>query len=401
MRGKIRKREKKEGRIIPGYILPALAVFLLAGASVLTYFLDFSCNSTKISPPYEEFYSASTELRDSIRKIDKGIYEALYRSEIPERDVFFLEVQPRHQNGYLWEVTKLLVRCPDYSSTSDLLKKIKAEMIMLNPQPTLRVQKDGEDKLICQIIMNRFLTHKIVLDSASDRGIPKQVRPLVAIIVDDLGYDARMDCSFMESGLPLTFSVLPSAPFTDLVVREANKKRLELMAHLPMEPKNYPEIKPGPGALLLSMGEKDTLRALGKALDQIPGARGANNHMGSSFTENRDHMKVVLNGLREKGLFFVDSRTSESTVGMHLASEIGLPAAGRDVFLDNDLNHTSIEMQLERFLNLARHSGNAVGIVHPHAETLQVLNKYVPRIKEEFEAVPVSKLVSRQPVGVQ
>ena len=219
------------------------------------------------------------------------------------------------------------------------------------------------------------------------------MRSRVAIIIDDLGYDPDIASSFIHLDLPISLSVLPCAPYTDLIVREANENGCEIILHLPMEPKHYPSVNPGPGALFLSMEEQEILRILDKDLKDIPGARGVNNHMGSSFTENRDKMLVVLRELKKRNLFYLDSRTTSNTVGLKLAKNMGLPAAKRSVFLDNDLAPKAIRIQLERLLSMARHSGFAIGIGHPHKETLEVLTEYHSGIKAEFNIVNVSELV--------
>jgi polysaccharide deacetylase 2 family uncharacterized protein YibQ len=98
--------------------------------------------------------------------------------------------------------------------------------------------------------------------------------------------------------------------------------------------------------------------------------------------------------LKKRNLFFVDSLTTLQTVGFALAAEMGLPAAKRDVFLDNDLNPKAIERQLDRLLSMAKHSGTAIGIIHPHKESLTVLKAYVSRLKQQSEIVAISELVS-------
>ena len=128
-------------------------------------------------------------------------------------------------------------------------------------------------------------------------------------------------------------------------------------------------------------------------LEDVPGAKGVNNHMGSSFTENREKMLIVLKELKKRNLFYIDSRTTSDTVGFKLARDMGLPAAKRSVFLDNDLAPKSIRIQLERLLSMARHSGFAIGIGHPHKETLEILREYQSGIKTEFYVVHVSELV--------
>jgi polysaccharide deacetylase 2 family uncharacterized protein YibQ len=229
--------------------------------------------------------------------------------------------------------------------------------------------------------------------NANDRD-PKRAKPRIAFIVDDLGYDPEIATAFLKLDLSLSLSVLPSAPFTELIAREVNKRDRELMVHLPMEPKGYPSVDPGPGALLIHMSEPEIQRILDQDLKQIPGARGVNNHMGSSFTENREKMGFILQELKRRNLFYVDSLTTCRTVGFKLAKEMGVPAGKRNVFLDNELSAESITAQMERLLNVARRSGRAIGILHPHEETLEVLKAYHSRMKAEFDVVSVSDLVS-------
>ena len=221
----------------------------------------------------------------------------------------------------------------------------------------------------------------------------KDLRPKVAIIIDDLGYNSDLDFSFLKLNLELSLSILPSAPFTDIIVREANKKGREIILHQPMEPKDYPSVDPGPGALFLSMNERDILQVLNKNLREIRGAKGVNNHMGSSFTENREKMQVILQELKNRGLFYVDSRTTMRTVGFEQAKKIGLPTAERTLFLDNSPDPKAICVQIERLLEIAGNYGSAIGIGHPYNETLETLEKYQNRLREEVDVVPVSELV--------
>jgi len=221
----------------------------------------------------------------------------------------------------------------------------------------------------------------------------EDLRPKVAIIIDDLGYNSDLAFSFLKLNLELSLSILPSAPFTDIIVREANTKGREIILHQPMEPKDYPSVDPGRGALLLSMNERDILQVLNKNLREIRGAKGVNNHMGSSFTENREKMQVILQELKNRGLFYVDSRTTRGTVGFEQARRIGLPAAERTLFLDNNPDPKAICVQIEHLLEIAGNFGSAIGIGHPYNETLETLEKYQNRLREEVDVVPVSELV--------
>jgi len=366
----------------------------LAGLIFFGIYFFSSSNTVRISPHvYEEIYSSRNDLREKIRNIDYAIYESLYRSGIRERDISFQNVEPRHQNGNVWDFTEISVKCPDRQCTRNLQISITHDLTALGPEISYRYEKMPDNGIVCHIFAQDFYTHKIVLSFERRRLPVKDVRSRVAIIIDDLGYDPDIALAFIQLDLPLSLSVLPSAPFTDLIVREATEKGCELIMHLPMEPKHYPSVNPGPGALFLSMEEQEILQMLEQDLGDVPGAKGVNNHMGSSFTENREKMLIVLKELKKRNLFYIDSRTTSDTVGFKLARNMGLPAAKRSVFLDNDLAPKSIRIQLERLLSMARHSGFAIGIGHPHKETLEILREYQSGIKTEFYVVHVSELV--------
>jgi len=129
-------------------------------------------------------------------------------------------------------------------------------------------------------------------------------------------------------------------------------------------------------------------------LSHIPFVAGVNNHMGSRFTENEEKMTIVLAELKARGLYFIDSRTSGNSAAFRVARKMALRAACRDIFLDNDLSDNALKIQMERLLSLARHKGRAIGIGHPHKETLMLLKKYRSALNNEAEVVPVSNLVN-------
>jgi hypothetical protein len=225
--------------------------------------------------------------------------------------------------------------------------------------------------------------------SASPAATPK-----IAIIIDDLGYDKYLAGEFIHLDLPLTLAILPLAPYTHVIAHRAQQGGREVMLHLPMEPRRYPHINPGDGVLLVSM-EKDTIReVLERDLGEIPFVAGVNNHMGSRFTENKEKMTVVLEELKGRGLYFIDSKTSRRSVAFDLAKQMELRTASRDVFLDNDLSEAALKIQMDRLLALARQRGRAICIAHPHKETLWFLKRLQASLRNDVDVVPVSRLVS-------
>lgn len=216
----------------------------------------------------------------------------------------------------------------------------------------------------------------------------------VAVVIDDLGRSLEDVRSLADLGVPLSYAVLPFETRTPEVVEELHRQRAEILLHLPMEGREGAD--PGPGALRLTMPDREMLTATRAALAAVPGAVGFNNHMGSVLSADGPSMDLVLRELGGRGLFFLDSRTTADSVGYLVARERGIPAAKRDVFLDPDLDPEAIRSQFHRLLDLARREGSAIAIGHPHPATLEILGEEVPRARRlGYRFVPVSDLLDR------
>jgi polysaccharide deacetylase 2 family uncharacterized protein YibQ len=221
--------------------------------------------------------------------------------------------------------------------------------------------------------------------------------PLVAIIIDDLGYDKKIAKKLSDLNAMLTFSILPHSPFQKSIARLSRGKGLGIMLHLPMEPVEYPNINPGPGTLLTSMTPDELTRQLEKDLDAVPFIKGVNNHMGSKMTAESSQMYQIFSILKKKSLFFVDSRTTMKTLCKPSARLFQIPFAQRDVFLDHLVEVEFIRKQLKELVRIAQLNGYAVGIGHPHSLTYQVLHEMLPELQKKIRLVPASEIV--HPVG--
>ena len=71
-----------------------------------------------------------------------------------------------------------------------------------------------------------------------------------------------------------------------------------------------------------------------KMIRQFPDCIGANNHMGSLVTTDESVMRIVLEVLKKHNLFFVDSRTSNSTIAYDTAKKMMIPTFKSNLFLD-------------------------------------------------------------------
>lgn len=228
---------------------------------------------------------------------------------------------------------------------------------------------------------------------------PRAGDGLVAVVLDDLGYDAHaLDTLAGWSG-PLTVAVIPSAPLAARAVALAKEKGWDLLVHLPMEP----EAGPSEAEAIGARDTDDVIREkLVQALARTPGAIGVNNHQGSKATADARVVRAVLGVVKEKGLFFLDSRTTGASVVGTEAATMHVPFLARDVFLDDVAAETSakggapeaLDAAWERARELAAKKGEAVVIGHPHKETLAFLEKKLASEKSAgARLVKVSELV--------
>jgi polysaccharide deacetylase 2 family uncharacterized protein YibQ len=216
----------------------------------------------------------------------------------------------------------------------------------------------------------------------------------IALVIDDLGRSVEDVETLGRLGVPITYAVLPFESETPAVVAALHRRGAEVLCHLPMQPIHGEN--PGPGALLFGMDRETLERATTAALAAVPGAVGVNNHMGSRLSADERSMRAVLGVLAARGLFFLDSRTSSESVGYRVAGKMGVPAAERQVFLDDDMRPEKVREQFLHTLELAKKRGSAIAIGHPHPATLAMLAAEVPRARAAgYEFVVVSRLLDR------
>jgi polysaccharide deacetylase 2 family uncharacterized protein YibQ len=222
----------------------------------------------------------------------------------------------------------------------------------------------------------------------------------VAIVIDDVGFEERPALDLAALGLPLTFAILPGQRFSRDLSSRLRLMGHEVILHLPMEPLGYPARDPGEGSITEGMPPEAIARQVREDLDEVPGAVGVNNHMGSRTTADPTVMRAVLGVLRERGLYFLDSRTTPETVGRRMALQMGVPSLERSVFLDDQREESYIEGQVRELLRTARARGSAVAIGHADAATAAALRRCVGLLRsDDIEVVPASDLAGTDDRG--
>lgn len=218
-------------------------------------------------------------------------------------------------------------------------------------------------------------------------------RPMIAVVIDDMGLDKRRSERVTTLRAPLTLAYMTYAEDIDHQTAQAHSRGHELMVHMPMQPMST-SFDAGPEALDVSLPPDELRRRIGWGLSRFQGFVGVNNHMGSRFTADAPGMRVVMEELNRRGLLFLDSVTTDKSVAGEAARRSGVPFAARQIFLDNEQSVHAVRAQLDKLEALSRKYGAAIAIGHPHDTTIEALTAWLPGVESRgFVLVPLTAVV--------
>jgi polysaccharide deacetylase 2 family uncharacterized protein YibQ len=232
---------------------------------------------------------------------------------------------------------------------------------------------------------------------SKEKLLPITSAPLrkVAIIIDDMGCNLNAVKELLKINADLTFALLPFQAHTREAAEMFHKANKETLLHLPMEPVSYPREKPGEGALFTDMSDEELVLQLKKNIADVPYISGVNNHMGSKFMTDEKKLILIFNELKQKKLFFVDSRTSNDTKAYAAAKKTGLQIAERKIFIDNNRDYNKIYANL---INITKDNDVSPLIIigHPYPETIRALKEATKVLQDKgVSIVPVSEIVNK------
>lgn len=206
--------------------------------------------------------------------------------------------------------------------------------------------------------------------------------PRLAIILDDMGNDRSAADSIFSLPYPLTLSFLPAHSDSREIAEEAHRRGYQVMLHLPMEPLGNEAHEAQ--QLHSGMTSSQLSEVVSRMLQNVPSAVGVNNHQGSLATTDGPLMADLMPILRQRNLFFIDSRTTAATVAYDAAQTARVRCAFRNVpFLDDVEEVSAIRKQLQLALREAQEKGEAIAIGHPHPETLRALREFLPQVEAQ------------------
>ncbi len=343
-----------------------------------------------------------SDFEDEVRRIDAALALALGAAAEPPCRTRLLDVgrgAARPQADSLESLQTIEVECPD---GPERLLAVFGE----------RLRERGSSASVTAVAPDTWevrvqhrLTHRLRFlppGQAHPHGQPAGQARLV-LVIDDLGDNLAVARELTRFAFPVTFAVLPRAPYAKDTLRLAMAAGREVILHQPMAPIRYPENDPGPGALFPGMADDTVTRLVEENLDMLPGIVGMNNHMGSRYTQDVRGMSAALDVLRRRNLFFLDSVTHPGTKGGQVARTLGLAHLERDVFLDVEHDARYVVFQLQKAESIALRKGQAVAIGHPFPTTMQGLRLWSRSRNAAVAIVPLRELLNVQapPVRVE
>ena len=215
------------------------------------------------------------------------------------------------------------------------------------------------------------------------KDIDQDTLGVIVLVIDDFGYrNDNISDGFLNLSIPITCAIIPGHTASKKFAEKAVSYGKEVIIHMPMESENY---SPGEDEykLLTSMTSELLENKLIQAFESLPEAIGMNNHQGSKATSDSKTMTVLASVLKDRGKYFIDSRTSSLTIGEKTMISFGVPTARRNIFLDNNNDLDKIEEQMNKLANSAKKNGVAVGLGHARKNTLSVIEKVVPDLLDK------------------
>ena len=224
-------------------------------------------------------------------------------------------------------------------------------------------------------------------------------RPRVAVILSGLGRSSAATEAAIQ-GLPgeVTLAFQPFADNIQQWIRLARAAGHEMLLNLPMEPVDFPANDPGPRALFVTLSPDENEERLRWALSRVTGYVGVVNHMGSRFTTSRESMQPILAEIKARGLLYVDARSSARSVATVMASEMQVPRAINDRFLDSrEVSRVTIDARLTEIERIAKDAGVSIAIGQGFPVTIERVREWAQTLDSKgLTLVPVSAVVNTQ-----
>jgi len=284
---------------------------------------------------------------------------------------------------FSWTHNSYQLQVPLYGSEGKLLSDYRSQVIEKIKNKFDIVDVSWENGTKQRLVLNLGFNARGDAELMSHQVLLSQPQPKakLAIVIDDFGFNRQGTTDILSINRPLTAAVLPFRPHSAKDAKLAAKAGLEVILHQPLEPMN-PDTNPGAGAINTTMDQSEIEKTLVKNLDSLNNISGANHHMGSKASANKRVMEQIINLLKERNMFYVDSSTSRESVGAELASQEQVPTAENYLFIDNVDQQQEIEKMIMRLAKIALEKEELLIIGHVKENTAQAIKESIPQLEE-------------------
>ncbi|WP_319202876.1 divergent polysaccharide deacetylase family protein [uncultured Ilyobacter sp.] len=216
----------------------------------------------------------------------------------------------------------------------------------------------------------------------------------LSILIDDVGMNTQTADIFGKIKKPVSFATIPFLPRSSEATEKLEEYGFQVILHMPMAGSNDSLNSRTEGILMPEMTKEEVYKRFDKAIDDLGELKGFNNHMGSRFTEHAFQMKTLLKYAKDKGMFYIDSKTTSKTKGYSTAKKLGVPTYYCSKFLDNSKDVESIKKEIKSAVKMAKDSGKILAIGHYHKNMAVALKSMLEYIENEnVELVYVSEVL--------
>lgn len=224
-------------------------------------------------------------------------------------------------------------------------------------------------------------------------AFPQDKTP-VAILVTDIGLSPKNAKIALELLPPeVSFLLSPYAQSPETWRELARRKGHESWLNIPVENKNIRYTDPGPAALLI---REDMETAKGKlywSMARTTGYAGLASFNDESFLMAQKPLRGVFKEGLERGLAYLELNPAAKDYLQGVALNAGMPYLQAEQWIYRAQGENSFD----RFEQVARQKGYALGIVPPWPQTIKMLELWTKTLEGRgMTLVPVSAIAELQ-----
>ena len=381
-----KKRAKKDNRFIPLAIVLVVLIAIVLGT--IRYIQMPAGQALLLDIGFGGKYEVVQ------RDLDGRIVHALLMAGVERKRIL---IETKKIPGEEGRVAVVTASAPERISLFEVNSLITEAVAGGGGRVRSCMESSGGRVIEMEIGTRRHTTHTCIIKKRMTRKpAPEGEHALLSIIVDDFGYfNNQLVRDFLALEMPITVSVIPGLRHSENICKAAEAAGKEILCHMPMEPERGGYDDGEIPLVRVGMSGREIERAVKEALETTPHVKGMNNHMGSRATADDRVMAAVLGVCRKKGLFFIDSMTTQRSVVREAAKKARVETISNDLFIDNEGENRRENMG--KIISIARRKGYAVGIVHVKHDTLKDLRWMIGEAKRAgVKFVTISDMIAER-----